>query len=121
MNRRSGIALAVIAVLLTAVAQAAGPFDGNWKGTGGADGVGCHDQDFTMTVTNGSVTGVLARQRTSNTYPIEGTVGADGGFAGAIVGQSGKLPLRGRFTGNGFTGGYKYKDCDYHITLQKAS
>ncbi len=122
MSGRSAIGAAALILLATTMtAVAAGPFDGSWQGTGGADGVGCHDQDFTMTVANGAVDGVLARQRTSNQFPIKGTVSADGGFSGQIIGGSGTLPIRGRFTADGFTGGYKYKDCEYHITLKKAS
>lgn len=121
MAKWGAVALVAFLVLAVGAARAAGPFDGDWKGSGSADGIGCHDNDFTLTVTNGTVTGVLARQRTSNTFPIQGTVAADGAFAGRIIGETGTLPMRGKFTGTSFAGGFHFKDCDYHITMQKAS
>jgi len=101
-------------------ALAAGPFDGNWQGSGsGEGGIACHDQNFTMPVRTGSVSGLLLGGRTSNQIPIQGSVAADGAFAGEIVGQTGKLPIHGKFAGGAFTGGYKFRDCEYHITMHK--
>lgn len=121
MTGRSFLAAAATVLLTTGTALAAGPFDGSWQGSGsGEGGVACHDQNFTMSVANGAVTGLLLRERTSNQIPIQGTVADDGSFAGEIVGATGRLPMRGKFAGNSFTGGYKFRDCTYHITLQKS-
>lgn len=123
MFGRMVIASTAFLVISFATAFGAGPFDGNWQGTSTVpgDSYGCHDQNVTMTVANGAVTGLLMRERSSNQLPITGTVAADGAFNGEIVGQTGTMALRGKFAANSFDGGFKFRNCQYRVTLQKAS
>ncbi|GEM_PF-2990903 len=108
-------ALAVVVPL--ASVQAAGPFDGQYKGGSPAMGrMGCPNTDATVTVADGKLTGKFMEK--TFTFNITGTVAPDG----TVTGKWAAYPFTGKFNGTHFAGSYNSKECkgDRPITLDKS-
>ena len=106
MNRI--IITAALAIAMPfAVANAAGPFDGNYAGgspgTGGR--LGCPATQATVAVKDGKISGNYKSNISS--FTISGTVAADG----TVTGRWSVYPLTGKFTGGHFAGEYSSKEC----------
>jgi uncharacterized protein YdeI (BOF family) len=112
------LAAAFAAVLPLAVADAAGPFDGNYTGgsppAGGRNG--CAATIATVSIANGKITGKYTER--NYTFNITGTVAADG----TVTGRWSSNPFTGKFSGGHFAGSYNSKECkaDRPIELNKA-
>ncbi len=101
-----------------AVAHAAGPFEGQFKGGSPAMGrMGCPNTDATVTVADGNLTGKFSEK--NFTFNIAGTVSPDG----TVAGKWAAYPFTGKFSGTHFSGSYNSKECkgERPITLDKAS
>jgi len=105
--RRIVIAAALAVAVPFALANAAGPFDGNY--TGGSPGtggrLGCPATIATVTIADGKITGNYKSE--SYTFPIRGTVAPDG----TVTGKWSVYPLTGKFSGGHFAGEYSSKEC----------
>lgn len=113
--QRIAIAAALAITVPVVVANAAGPFDGQY--TGGSPSVGrtCPSSAATVTVANGKMTGEY--KMNVYTFHINGTVAPDG----TVTGKWSVYPLTGKFTGTHFAGSYDSKECGAQrpITLDK--
>lgn len=116
MSGRTAIAATAFFVMTAGTALAAGPDDGTWEGQCSSEGR-CRG-DMQMTVTDSQSTGTYSS--VAYEVPVKGSIAADGTFDGILTGKTVNMTLRGKFAGNSFTGGYKFRDFTYHITLQKA-
>ena len=99
------------------LANAAGPFDGQY--TGGSPGMGrqgCPATNATVTVADGKITGNC--KVSSYTFPVTGIVATDG----TVTGKWSVYPLSGKITGGHFEGSYTSQECHgaRPITLDKA-
>ncbi len=106
-------AFAVAAPL--ALAHAAGPFDGQYKGGSPAVGRKCPATEAQGTVKDGKLEGKYQFNKYS--FGFGGTVAPDG----TVTGKWGADALTGRFAGGHFTGTYMSKECgaDRPVTLDK--
>jgi hypothetical protein len=97
-------------------ADAAGPYDGEWKGTATSTGERCKRAVTVHLTVEGNV--VLGQaQFDSDTSRINGAVD-ESGIVGATIGfQS----LRGQFTGNEFEATFKILDCQWEAVLRRTS
>ena len=89
-----------------AVANAAGPFDGTY--TGGSPGMGrmgCAATTATVTITDGKISGKY--EISKYTYPISGTVAADG----TVTGKWAAYAFTGKVSAGHLTGSYTSKEC----------
>jgi hypothetical protein len=103
--KRFAIAAALVAAPL-ALANAAGPFDGNY--TGGSPGMGrqgCPATTASVSIVDGKVSGRY--QAGPYSFPISGAVAADG----AVTGKWSAYALTGTISGGHFTGSYISKEC----------
>lgn len=114
------VAAAVLAVAQLGVAQAAGPFDGQWKGGsagggGTSGGIRCPPTTATVTIKDGKVAGTYSFSK--YTYDIVGTVKPDGSASGKWA----AYPFTGTFSGTDFKGTYSSRECgtDREIFLDK--
>jgi len=99
-----GTALAVVVPL--GLASAAGPFDGQYTGGSPAMGrLGCPASTATATIADSKITGKCSSS--SYTFPITGTVAADG----TVTGKWAVYPLTGKITGTHFEGSYTSQEC----------
>jgi hypothetical protein len=120
--RRLLIAATVIAIAQLGPAQAASPFDGQWKG-GSASGGGtsgghkCPATTATVTIKDGKITGSYSSQQ--YTFNIAGFVKPDG----TATGKWSAYGFNGTFSGTHFKGTYSSKECgsDREIYLDKQS
>jgi hypothetical protein len=112
------IAAAFAVALPLGLANAAGPFDGQY--TGGSPGsggrLGCPATIATATIANGKITGKYTERQF--TFPITGTVAPDG----TVTGKWGGIPITGKLAGGHFASSYTSKECgaDRPITLDKS-
>lgn len=114
---KSVIIAAVLIAAPLALANAAGPFDGQYTGGSPAMGrQGCPASTASVSIVNGKIAGKY--QTSSYSFPISGTVAADG----TVTGKWSVYPLTGKFTGTHFAGSYTSKDCGGQrpITLDKS-
>jgi len=104
---KSTFAIGFGAILLSAAALAAGPFDGSWVGESPPVGRRCPPNTVMTTITDGKLTG--SYQVGLYKFPIKGTVQPDGTLVGGFMAN---LPLTGKFSGNQFDGVYTSKECN---------
>jgi len=117
---RAWLMAAVIALVPLATAEAASPFDGQWKG-GSAAGGGtsgghrCPATTATVTIKDGKITGSYTSLQ--YTFNIAGAVKPDGSASG----KWSAYPFSGTFSGTHFKGAYSSKECgaDREIFLDK--
>ena len=120
--RRLLIAATVIAIAHLGPAQAASPFDGQWKGgsaAGGGTSSGhrCPPTTATVTIKDGKISGSYSSQQ--YTFNIAGMVKPDGSASGKWSAYG----FSGTFSGTHFKGTYSSKECgaDREIYLDKQS
>ncbi len=113
---RLGILLVVLVCLESGLARAAGPFDGQWKGTGFASK--CRTPNayaidiVDNKVTGGSKVGIYQ-------FPITGEVAKDGTFTSQAA-PAGGSPLTGKFENDTFKGEQEGATCGHwDITLER--
>ena len=114
---KNPLILAIIAFLLLLFefdnADAAGPYDGEWKGTATATGERCKRAAVNLKV-EGKV--VLGQAQFSNeSSNISGAVD-ESGAVGATIGFQ---PLKGQITGNEFEATFKILDCQWEAVLTR--
>lgn len=118
MNNRFIVAGVVAVLLLSSElgnAGAAGPYDGEWKGTATAVDNRCQRAGLSFTV-EGQI--VLGQARFGDdTSNINGSV--DG--SGAVGATIGFHFLRGQFDGDGFEGHFKMLDCQWEALLRRTT
>ena len=104
---KSAIFAAAVAVALPlALANAAGPFDGQYRGGSPAMGrQGCPASTATVTIADGKITGNY--KLAAYTSPVSGTVAPDG----TVTGKWSVYPLTGKITGGHFEGSYNSQEC----------
>lgn len=120
---RGNLEKAALALALSAtVANAAGGYDGRWRGASTVRwGVGCSITTSTTFVVRGTqVEGAETIPPESflpaGQFAIRGIIAADGAFKGDI----GEWPLRGKFAGDSFTGDYEFGQCTMIMRLRRA-
>ena len=114
--KRVFISAALAIAVPFGAAQAAGPFDGQYKGGSPAMGrMGCPNTDATVTIADGKLTGKFLEK--NFTFNITGTVAPDG----TVTGKWAAYPFTGKFSSTHFAGSYNSKECkgDRPITLDK--
>ncbi len=116
------LAAAIGAALLPfAASNAAGAFDGTWRGaSSGSYGFGCSTTTVASLIVRGDqVTGEDVISPGSfmpaGRFPIRGSVAADG----SVKGDVGDWSLRGRFSGDSFDGDYEFGQCTMIMRLQR--
>src|ERR1700691_5234481 len=92
------------AILQFALAQAAGPYDGNWSGAIDATGSHCLGGTLTMHITDNTISGVIGLS--AGSIGIHGSVAADGSVNAAYNNPStgGSSTLTGKISGSDFAG-----------------
>jgi hypothetical protein len=115
-NRFIGTAVAFLLLLLQFDnANAAGPYDGEWKGTATSIGGRCKRASVDLTVQGHVVLGQAKFDVDASN--INGTVN-ESGAVGATVGfQS----LRGQFGTDEFQGTFKILDCQWEAILRRTT
>jgi hypothetical protein len=116
MNNRFIVAAAAFLLLLLpfARAHAAGPYDGEWKGTATSSDKQCKRAAVSLTVDGKIVMGQAKFD--SDTSSINGAV-TDNGSVGATIGFQ---FLKGKFNGEEFEGTFKFADCQWDAVLKRA-
>jgi hypothetical protein len=110
------IAYALILFQLNS-ANAAGPYDGDWKGTATSTEDRCkHGAVVNFTVEGQIVLGQAKFEGDASS--INGTVDANSGAVGATVGFQ---FLKGRFTGDEFEGTFRFADCQWEANLKRTN
>ena len=119
---RGLLAVLVLAALI-GLAQAAGPYDGQWNGSWGggsnkgraAVGRGCEKPNGTieMEIANGEVRGSSKARAQAR---ISGTVAPDGSFSGHL----GAAEMTGQFSGTHFQGNFDSPKCRFNVTADKS-
>jgi hypothetical protein len=93
--------------------NAAGPYDGAWKGTARSTGGRCKRASVDMTV-DGHV--VLGQAKIGDdTSSINGNVNESGALGATIGFQF----LKGQFNGDEFTGTFQSSDCQWEAILKR--
>jgi hypothetical protein len=116
MNIRFVVAAAfLLVVLLYNGADAAGPYDGEWKGTATSAGGRCRRAAISLTVEGRVVLGQAKFE--ADTTAINGAV-SESGAMGATIGFQ---FLTGRFSGEQFEGTFKFANCDWDAVLRRTS
>jgi len=115
MNNQLIVAAVAFLLLLLQFnnANAAGPYDGEWKGTATSTGSRCKRAAVNFTVEGQVVLGQAKFD--SDTSNISGTV-TEGGTMGATIGFQ---FLRGQFSGDEFEGTFKSADCQWETLLRR--
>jgi hypothetical protein len=116
--RYLSIAIA-LALFQVGIAHAAGPFDGQWKGSwsgvssAGGDPRLCqgYHGNVDMTITNGRVSGSTTGQFQGT---IEGAVANDGKFRGKM----GPYDMTGKFSAKRFTGHFAASKCAMNVSAK---
>jgi hypothetical protein len=111
------IAVAVAIAAPIGLAKAAGPFDGKYIGGSPGSGgrTGCSATIATVTIADGKITGNYTERNYS--FPITGTVAADG----TVTGKWAAYPITGKLSGGHFASSYTSKECGPRtIALDKA-
>jgi len=125
-SRKWSLALFALTLAVAAGggAEAAGPFDGNWKGQANANYVGGAAQTsaagvcvatVTAKITNDAVEGTLAFPRSKRSF--KGKIAQDGSF------KSDSGDLTGKFAGGTFSGRLPQliSDCsEWRVTLRRS-
>jgi hypothetical protein len=115
MNDRLIVATVAFCCLSFNNANAAGPYDGEWKGAATSSGGHCKRVSVDFTV-NGQV--VLGQAKfDGDTSNISGTVN-EGGAMGATIGFQ---FLRGQFSADEFQGTFKILDCKWEALLKRTT
>lgn len=96
-------------------ADAAGPYEGEWKGTATSAGARCKRAVVNVTVEGKVVLGQV--QFDGDTSNINGAVD-ESGTVGATIGFQ---PLRGQFTGNELEATFKIFDCQWEALLRRTT
>ncbi|MBO0751374.1 MAG: hypothetical protein J2P53_04645 [Bradyrhizobiaceae bacterium] len=96
-------------------AYAAGPYDGEWKGTATSANERCKRATLSFTVEGTVVLGQAKLE--GDTTSINGAVDDRGGMGATIGFQF----LTGRFTGDQFEGSFKFANCDWEATLRRST
>ncbi len=96
-------------------ADAAGPYDGEWKGAATSTGERCKRAVVNLTVEGKVVLGQV--QFSNDSSNISGTVD-ESGTVGATIGFQ---PLKGQFTGNEFEATFKILDCQWEALLTRTN
>jgi hypothetical protein len=116
---KSLLILATVTFLLLPLqfdyADAAGPYDGEWKGTATSSGERCKRAAVNLTVEGKIVLGQV--QFFNDSFNINGTVD-ESGTVGATIGFQ---PLKGQFTGNEFEATFKTPDCQWEALLRRTT
>jgi hypothetical protein len=97
-------------------AHAAGPYDGEWKGTATSSGARCKRG----AVVNFTVEGQIVMGQVkfdSDASSINGAVN-EAGAVGATIGFD---FLKGQFNGDDFEGTFKFGDCQWDALLKRKS
>ena len=97
MKRLFFVASVIFWMLSPQIGDAAGPYDGQWKGS--------------QTVVTGGAT--FEREAKE----IRGTIGEDGTFGGTIGWQ----PIRGRFIQDEFEGTFNSFECSWKMALKRTT
>jgi hypothetical protein len=98
-------------------ANAAGPYDGEWKGTATSTEDRCkHGAVVNFTVEGQIVLGQAKFEGDASS--INGAVDANSGAVGATVGFQ---FLKGRFTGDEFEGTFRFADCEWEANLKRTN
>jgi hypothetical protein len=115
MNNRLVIATVAFLLLLLQFnnADAAGPYDGEWKGTATPTSDRCKPAAVNFTVEGQVVLGQAKFD--GDTSNISGTV-TESGAMGATIGFQ---FLRGQFRGDEFEGTFKSADCQWEAFLRR--
>jgi hypothetical protein len=116
---KNPLILAVIAFSLLLFefnnAHAAGPYDGEWKGTATSTSERCKRAVVNLMVEGKVVLGQV--QFSNDSSNISGTVD-ESGAVGATIGFQ---PLKGQFTGNEFEATFKILDCQWEALLTRTN
>jgi hypothetical protein len=116
---KNPLVLATVASLLLLLqydqADAAGPYDGEWKGTATSTGERCKRAAVNLTVEGKIVLGQV--QFLNDSSNINGAVD-ESGAVGATIGFQ---PLKGQFTGNEFEATFKILDCEWEALLRRTT
>jgi hypothetical protein len=96
-------------------ADAAGPYDGEWKGPAKSTGGRCKRAIVSLTVEGQIVLGQAKFD--DDTSNINGTAAE----SGAVVATIGFQLLTGRFTGDEFEGAFKILDCQWEAILRRTT
>jgi hypothetical protein len=117
MNNQLIVATVAFLLLLLQFnnAHAAGPYDGEWKGTATSTGDRCKRAAVNFTVDGRVVLGQAKFD--SDTSNISGTV-TEGGTMGGTIGFQ---FLHGQFSGDEFEGTFKSADCQWETLLKRTS
>jgi hypothetical protein len=117
MNNQLIVATAAFLLLLLQFknADAAGPYDGEWKGTATPTSDRCKRAAVNFTVEDQVVLGQAKFD--GDTSNISGTVTESGAMGATIGFQS----LRGQFRGDEFEGTFKSADCQWEALLRRTS
>jgi|ERR1700689_714535 hypothetical protein len=121
MKRAFFAATLALVVLQFALAQAAGPFDGNWSGAIDATGSHCLGGTLAMQITNNAITGVIGLS--AGSVPIKGNVAADGSVNATYNNPStgGSSTLTGKISGSDFAGALDSKFPSLSITCVRTA
>jgi hypothetical protein len=96
-------------------ADAAGPYDGEWKGTATSTGGRCKRASVDFTVAGQTVLGQAKFDGDASS--INGTVNESGAM-GATIGFQ---VLKGQFSGDAFQGTFKILDCQWETLLRRTT
>jgi len=117
MNHRFIVATVAFLLLLSQFpnANAAGPYDGEWRGTATSIGGRCKRASVDFTVEGQVVLGQAKFDGDASN--INGTVNASGAIGATIGFQL----LRGQFSGDEFQGTFKILDCQWEARLRRTT
>ena len=107
-------------------ALAAGPWDGEWFGTGTAGGATCGSETFDLTVSGNQVSGHVdyrsAKSGTTYLSDVTGQIDANGAANLRLQGREHNArtsKVVGTFSGTTFTGTDSGVRCSYHVELSR--
>jgi hypothetical protein len=126
MNRFTTVCLLAIITPLTAEAQSAGLYDGDYVGVGTLatdtstnhqGNVCAQTEKFTVHVRNGQVS--MTRRVKAETVAVAGSVGGDGSISAFGASGYGGVNLKGKINGGDLTGNSASPSCTYAFTLRR--
>jgi hypothetical protein len=115
MNNRFIVATVAFLLILPQLADAAGPYDGEWKGTATPTGGRCKRASVDLTVQGQIVSGQAKFDGDESN--INGTVN-ESGAVGATIGFQ---FLKGQFGRDEFQGTFKISDCQWEALLRRTT
>ena len=95
--RLTFFAVVIVTLFQASTVFAAGPFDGEWKGSFRGAGGQCRPQEMTLTVTDGKITGhrdvpAMGSRNFGGKITSDGTItGAGGRLEGKVSGDTGSV------------------------------